>query len=174
VDSTKDRQYLTNNIELELDSKISNIIDTKLSYEFLILESNNYDEWISDTNSNTEFISDYNDYLQHTVSGSVDFQWSKRFRTDFDSSVEIRNFTNYIARDAAGVFLAGDEKRNDLTIYFDAELGFVIWSNPAGAEAELIGRFWLDRSISNMEYESSFDTNSDFFGGLLGVELRLP
>ncbi|MCK5200699.1 MAG: hypothetical protein KAR21_20230, partial [Spirochaetales bacterium] len=110
----------------------------------------------------------------HTVKGSVDFQWTDRFRTDFDGSVEIRNYTNYTARDAAGVFLTGDIKRGDLSLSFDTELGFVVWSGPAGTEAELIGQFWWNKSISNMEYEVSFDTNSEFYGGLLGVELRLP
>ena len=174
VDSTKNRQYITNSMELELDTEINNFINTSLSYEFLILESNNYDVWISDTNATTTFMKDYYDYLQHKVKVCADFQWSDRLRTDFDGAFEIMNFTNYIARDAAGVFLTGDEKRNDLSFSIDAELGFVIWSNPAGAEAELIGQFWWDKSISNMEDEVSFDTNSDFFGGLLGVELRLP
>ena len=119
-------------------------------------------------------MADYYDYLQHKVKGSADFQWSDKFRTDFDGSFEMRNFTNYIAQDSAGVFLSGDEKRRDLTFSLDAEFGFVFWSSPSGAEAELIGQFWWDKSISNMEDEVSFDTNSDFFGGLLGVELRLP
>ena len=174
VDSTKDRQYITNSVEFELDTKINSIIDTSLSYEFSILESNNYDVWITDSSATDKYMEDYNDYLLHKVKGSVDFQWSDKFRTDFNGSFEIRNFTNYIAQDAAGVFVAGDEKRKDLTFSFDAELGFVIWENPAGAEAELIGQLWWDKSISNMEDEGSFDTNSDFFGGLLGLELRLP
>ena len=119
-------------------------------------------------------MADYNDYLQHTVSGSVDFHPSNRFRIDLDGSVEIRNFTNYIARDADGVFLSGNTKRSDLTLSAGAELGFIVWSNQKGAEAEFIGKFWYDKSTSNMEYESSFDTNSEIFGGLFGVELRLP
>ncbi len=169
VPSTKDRQYITNSIELDFNSKIGKIIDTSLSYELLYLESNNYDIWISSV-----YMADYYDYLQHKVKGSADFQWSDKFRTDFDGSFEMRNFTNYIAQDSAGVFLSGDEKRRDLTFSLDAEFGFVFWSSPSGAEAELIGQFWWDKSISNMEDEVSFDTNSDFFGGLLGVELRLP
>jgi len=108
------------------------------------------------------------------VKGSVDFQWLDRLRTDFDGSVEIRNYTNYVARDSAGDFLNGDTLRSDLTLAFNAELGFIVWSKPSGAEAELIGQFWWDKAISNMEYEVSFDTNSEFFGGLLGVEIRLP
>ncbi|MCK5673407.1 MAG: hypothetical protein KAH95_08515 [Spirochaetales bacterium] len=169
VPSTKDRQYITNSIELDFNSKIGKIIDTSLSYELLYLESNNYDIWISSV-----YMADYYDYLQHKVKGSADFQWSDKFRTDFDGSFEMRNFTNYIAQDSAGVFLSGDEKRRDLTFSLDAEFGFVFWSSPSGAEAELIGQFWWDKSISNMEDEVYFDTNSDFFGGLLGVELRLP
>ena len=174
VDSTKDRQYVTNYLEIDLDAKVGSKIDTSLSYELLYLESNNYDEWITDTGATDKYMEDYNDYLQHTVKGSVDFQWTDRFRTDFDGSVEIRNYTNYTARDAAGVFLTGDIKRGDLSLSFDTELGFVVWSGPAGTEAELIGQFWWNKSISNMEYEVSFDTNSEFYGGLLGVELRLP
>lgn len=174
VDSIKDRQYITNSIKLDFDGKIGSKIDTGLYYELLYLESNNYDEWITDNSGTDKYMEDYNDYLQHTVKGSADIQWLDRLRTDFDGSVEIRNYTNYVARDSAGDFFAGDTLRSDLTLAFDAELGFIIWSNPSGAEAELIGQFWWDKSISNMDYEVSFDTNSDFFGGLLGVELRLP
>jgi len=169
VDSIKDRQYITNSIELDFNSKIGKIIDTTLSYELLYLESNNYDVWISSV-----YMADYYDYLQHTVKAGVDFQWSDRIRTDFDGSFEMRNFANYIAQDSAGIFLSGDEKREDLSFSFDTEFGLVIWSNPSGAEAELIGQLWWDKSISNMKDEGDFDTNSDFFGGLLGVELRLP
>lgn len=169
VDSTKDRQYITNSLELDFDTKLGDLIDTGISYELLYLESNNYDVWISSV-----FIEDYNDYLQHTIKGSVDFQWTDRLRTDFDGSLEIRNYTNYIAQNSAGVFLTGNEKREDLTLSADAELGFILRESPAGMSAELIGQFWWDKSISNMEDEGSFDTNSEFFGGLLGVELRLP
>ncbi|MDA3940409.1 MAG: hypothetical protein PF693_14060 [Spirochaetia bacterium] len=174
VDSTKDRQYITNSMELDFNSKIGSIIDTSLSYELLYLESNNYDVWITDSSATDLYIKDYNDYLQHTIKGSADFQWTDKLRTDFDGSVEIRSYTNYIAQDASGVFLSGDERRNDITFTTRAELGFILWENLAGASAELIGQFWWDNSTSNMKDEGSFDTNSEFFGGLLGARIRLP
>jgi tetratricopeptide (TPR) repeat protein len=174
VSSTEDRQYLSNKLGIELDSKLSGIIDTKLSYEILILESTNYDVWITDKNAVDIFIEDYNDYLQHTVKSSLDFQWSDRLRTDLDGSIEIRKFTNYIARDVNGIFLSQEVKREDLTFSVSGEIGFVIWESPKGIEAELVGKAWYDKSVSNMQYEVSFDTNSEIYSGLLGVKLRMP
>lgn len=166
--STLNRQYLTNSAAIEAKGAFG-LFRPTLSYEISLLESNNYDLTVGGLPT-SQFVLDYWDNLTHDIALDADFRWTPHLRTQIGGDLVVRSFLNYPARDVTKTFTG--ELRQDVSLGIDAEISYIFWEG-AGTTASAVMTGWWDHETSNMLYESTFETNYDSFGGLLGVSVRM-